>query len=302
MHRPVLLSETLEHLDPKPNENFVDCTLGEGGHSKAILERTGPKGKVLGIDQDQRQIEKCQRELGERLIPVRENFAHLEKIIEREKFAKVSGILADLGLSTWHLQESQRGFSFRKDEPLDMRLSGQGLSARDIINDWPEDKIFQILQDYGEEKFSRRIAQRIVQARRAKFIETTKELSELISSACPRHYERGRIHPATRTFLALRIVVNQELENLKSFLPQALKVLQKNGRLVVISFNSQEDRLVKNFLREEEQSGRLRQLTAKPVTPSSEELEQNPASRSAKLRAGLKLPDDNDHGLNPTHG
>ena len=301
MHQPVLLSETIEYLNPEPNENFVDCTLGEGGHSKAILEKTGPRGKILGIDQDQRQIEKCQTELGKRLVPVHDNFARLEKIVKREKFAEVSGVLADLGLSTWHLQESQKGFSFLKDEPLDMRLSGQGLSARDIVNDWPEDRIFQILKDYGEERFSQKIARRIVEARKSRSIKTTRELSELIRSACPRNYERGRLHPATRTFLALRIMVNQELENLKSFLPQALKVLQKNGRLVVISFNSQEDRLVKNFLREEEQSGRLRQLTAKPVTPSSKELERNPASRSAKLRVGLKLIDDNDHGLNPTH-
>lgn len=289
MHIPVLQKEVIEFLDPKANENFIDCTLGLAGHTLAILEKTAPQGKVLGIEWDRELYnqlkEKCLRwNLEERLILVNDSYLNLKEIVERENFRNIQGILFDLGLSSWHLEESQRGFSFLRDEPLDMRYSlKSSLTAEKILNDWPETKIEEILREYGQERFARRIAREIVAARKIKPIETTFQLVEIIKKAVPRNYERGRIHPATRTFQALRIKVNDELNNLEKALPQALEVLEKGGRLVVISFHSLEDRIVKNFFRQN-----LKILTKKPVRPSLEEIKLNPRCRPAKLRVAEK--------------
>lgn len=263
----------------------------------AILEKNGLSGKVLGIDRDPTIIKNL--ELKNRLILVNDSYANLKKITERYNF-KPDGILFDLGMSSWHLEESKRGFSFQKDEPLDMRYSdvidfSRSLkihyqeTAEKIVNTWSEEKIEEILREYGGERFAKRIAKRICEIRKVKPIKTTFQLKEIIRRAFPKRYKFGKIHFATRTFQALRIAVNQELENLKIVLPQALDILEPSGRLVVISFHSGEDRIVKNFFRDQAKQGLLRILTKKPVEPSEEEVRINPRSRSAKLRAVIKF-------------
>ncbi len=308
MHIPVLQKEVLKYLDPKPNENFIDCTIGQAGHTLAIFKKNGPKGKVLGIDQDPKQIENCKLKIEnfkERVILVCDNFVNLKKIVEREKFRQVFGILFDLGMSSWHLEKSGRGFSFQKDEPLIMRydwkknsktpllhsrrISEKNLTAEKIINQWPEKKIEKILREYGQERFAKRIAKKIIEERKIKEIKTTFQLVKIIKSATPIWYQRKKIHPATRTFQALRIAVNDELNNLEKALPQALEILEKGGRMVVISFHSLEDKIVKNFFKKKVKEKSIKILTPKPIRPSVEEIKINPRSRSAKLRAIKKI-------------
>jgi len=284
--------EVIQFLNPKHGENFVDCTLGEGGHSIAILERNKPRGKVLGVDSDREILEKLRlkvkdTEFAERLILVCENFANLGTIIRKYDFKPVSGVLFDLGLSSWHLEESGRGFSFLRNEPLDMRYNpANALTAEAIVNFWSLKEIEKILRLYGQESFSRRIAREIVKSRPLK---TTVDLVMAVERATPSWYHFGRIHFATKTFQALRITVNSELENLEKALPQALDIMESGGRLVVIAFHSLEDRIVKNFMRNKAKEGALKILTEKPVRPSREEVAENPRSRSARLRAAVKV-------------
>ncbi|MBU0476849.1 16S rRNA (cytosine(1402)-N(4))-methyltransferase RsmH [Patescibacteria group bacterium] len=296
MHIPVLQKEVLGYLNPEPNENFIDCTLGQTGHTLMILERTGPKGKVLGIDRDSeilRGVKKSCESAGwqaERLRLVCDNFVNLKKIVEKEKFGPISGILFDLGMSSWHLKESGRGFSFKAEEPLDMRYNlDNPLTAEKIINEWPESKIEKILKEYGEERFSKQITRGIARERKLRPIKTTFQLSEIIKKVVPGWYLRRKIHFATKTFQALRIAVNEELENLEKVLPQAVEILEQHGRLALISFHSLEDRIVKNFLRNKAKEGSVKILTKKPITSSREEIKINPSSRSAKLRAAIKI-------------
>jgi 16S rRNA (cytosine1402-N4)-methyltransferase len=304
IHKPVLLKEVIEYLNVGKNKNYIDCTVGEGGHAIEILKRNGPKGKVLGIEIDPELYKKLKKEKLERLILVNDSFSNLKEIVKRENFGPISGILLDLGLSSGHLEKSGRGFSFLKDEPLIMRydwnlaksillrssrVSSKELSAEKIVNEWSEKEIERILKEYGEERFAKRISREIVRARKVKPIKTTFQLVEVIKKSVPSFYQHQRIHFATKTFQALRITVNNELENLKIALPQALEVLERGGRLVVISFHSLEDRIVKNFLKEKEREGKIKILTKKPIRPSKEEIRKNPRSRSAKLRAALKI-------------
>jgi 16S rRNA (cytosine1402-N4)-methyltransferase len=294
MHIPVLLNEVLEYLNPKPNENFVDCTVGQGGHTKLILEKITPNGKVLGIDLDEKQIDSCKllkEKYGERLILVNDNYANLKDIINKNNFNKVNGILADIGFSSFQTDESKKGFSFQRNEPLDMRynLDKNNLTAKIILNEWTEKEIEKILEDYGEEKFSKQIACEIVKQRKIIEISTTFQLVEIIKKAIPLKFQYGRIHYATKTFQAIRIVVNGELENLKKVLSQAFSVLENGGRLAIISFHSLEDRIVKNYFKEELEKGTIKILTKKPIKASDQEVELNPRSRSAKLRAIIKL-------------
>ena len=293
-HIPVLQKEVLEYFDQKPNENFIDCTIGEGGHTLAILEKNGPKGKVLGIEWDPELYKKLLRSdldrLKARLILVNDNFANLEEIAKSQKFRSVSGILFDLGMSSWHLEESGRGFSFQKKEPLDMRYNPQNpLTAEKIVNYWSALEIEKILEIHGEERFSKQIAKYIISFREVKPIKTTSQLVEIIKKATPDWYHRRKIHPATKTFQALRIAVNDELNNLEKALPKALNILKPGGRIVAISFQSLEDRIIKNFLKEKAKENILKILTKKPIKPSLEEIKINPRSRSAKLRAAEKL-------------
>ena len=292
MHIPVLQNEVLKYLDPKPNQNFIDATIGEGGHAISILERTSPNGKLLGIDWSPEIIENCKlkiQNVKKRITLVCDNFVNLKEIVKRERFLAVSGILFDLGMSSWHLEESGRGFSFLKNEPLDMRYSPQNpLTAEKIVNYWSKSEMEKILREYGEERFAKKIAEKIIEARQSKPIKTTSQLVEIIKKAVLSRYRHQKIHFATRTFQALRITVNDELNNLEKALPQTLEILKPGGRLVVISFHSLEDRIVKNFYRDSSPE-KLKILTKKPVRPQKEEIKINPRARSAKLRAAIKL-------------
>jgi len=295
MHIPVLLKETIGYLDPKENENFIDATLGQAGHSREILKRNGPLGKVLGIEQDQEVLKATAEALKnsgyeKRIIIVNDNFVNLKEIVERENFLKVKGIIMDLGVSSWHFEESGRGFTFLKDEPLIMTLDKRkGPNAKEIINSWSQEDLEKIFRDFGQERFSKKIAENIVLKRKIRPIETTFELIEIIKKSVPTSYERGRINPATRIFMALRIAANKELANLENALPQGIDVLDKGGKLAVISFHSLEDRIVKNTFKTQEKQGIVKILTKKPVEAGSEELKINQHSRSAKLRVVQKI-------------
>lgn len=285
-HIPVLLKEMLELLSPKSNENFVDCTIGLGGHAEEILRKTAPNGKVLGIDLNGNTLKVVRENLaeyGDRLVLVEDSFANLEEIVHQNNLGKVDGILLDLGMSSWEIAESGKGFSFQKDEPLDMRFSEKiEITAKYIINRWKEDELLRIFREYGEERFARPIAKRIVEERKGKEIATTGELVDIILQV---KHRRGRINPATQVFQALRIEVNSELENLKDVLAQSVNVLSKDGRIAVISFHSLEDRIVKWFFRENEN---LEIITKKPIMAGEEEIKFNHRSRSAKLRMAIK--------------
>ncbi|MCJ7786678.1 16S rRNA (cytosine(1402)-N(4))-methyltransferase RsmH [Patescibacteria group bacterium] len=291
IHISVLQKEVLEYLSPKPNQNFIDCTIGEAGHTLAILEKNRPKGKVLGIEWDIELYKNLSKSDTNRLVLVNDNFVNLKEIVDREKFKPVEGILFDLGMSSWHLEKSGRGFSFLRNEPLDMRFGVQNeLTAEKIVNKWKAKDIERVLEEYGEERFAKRIAKNIVEIRRFKPIETTFQLLDVIKKAVPGWYQHRKIHFATKTFQALRITVNDELKNLKEALPQALEILMPGGYLVIISFHSLEDRIVKNFFRNQAKEESLKILTKKPISPSKEEeIKINPRSRSAKLRAILKI-------------
>lgn len=291
MHIPVLSKEILQYLNPKPNDNFIDATFGMGGHSELILERTEPHGKVLGIEIDSELIrdpqiqEKKERYHG-RLILINNSFANLHEIVRHERFTPIQGILFDFGMSSWHLEKSGRGFSFQRDEPLRMSYQkGEESYAADLVNNLSEIELKELFITYGEERFAGRIARAICEARMSREISSSGALSQIILDALPLGFRRSRIHPATRVFQALRIAVNRELEVISTVLPQAFDVLGPGGRLVVISFHSLEDRIVKQFFRNEKEKGRIAILTKKPIGASLEEREQNPRSRSARLRA-----------------
>lgn len=297
MHTPVLLQEAIEILNPQPGQNFIDATVNGGGHSAAILEKISPGGSLIGIDWDCDLIEAAKFQISKskfqktKIILECDNYAHIKSIARKYNLDKVSGILFDLGFSSHHIEDSLRGFSFRKNEPLDMRYNTKTyeLTAKKIINNWSQEAIEDILRNYGEERYARRIVQGIVRARERKEISTTNELLEVIAKSVPGYYLRSRLHYATRTFQALRIAVNKELENLSLALPDALDLLGPQGRIAVISFHSLEDRIVKTFFREKAKENRLTILTKKPLLPSRGEVESNPRARSAKLRAAEKL-------------
>jgi len=287
IHKPVLIKEVLEYLHPGPGKNFVDCTFGFGGHSRAILEETKPDGKILGIEIEKEILKIAKQKMPDRrLTLVNGSFVRLKQVIAENSFYPVNGILLDLGLNSWQIEQSGRGFSFRRDEPLLMNSDPQGITAEQAVNSWPREELARIFKEYGEERQALRIAQAIVEARKRQRIKTTGQLIEIIR---PIFFRRGRIHFATKVFQALRIAVNNELENLEKVLPQALEVLEAEGRLVVISFHSLEDRIVKNFFRNSARQEKLRILTKKPIRTSFEEAKLNPRSRSAKLRAGTIL-------------
>jgi len=287
-HTPVLLEETMEALTVQPGGRYIDCTLGAGGHALAILERSAPGGQLLGIDADPEAIAIARARLAaykSSILLINDNFVNLKAIGIKYDFLPVHGILFDLGLSSLQLKSSGRGFSFHRDEPLDMRLSpSQEVSAADIVNSSSEAELARLIREFGEERYSHRIAHGIVQERP---IKTTLELVRAIEQAVGSR--RGRIHPATRTFQALRIAVNHELENLSSALEQATSLLGFGGRLVVISYHSLDDRIVKRFMLKEARKACLRLVYKKVITPSRAEAQLNPRSRSAKLRAAERI-------------
>ena len=295
MHLPVLQKEVIRYLEPKSNENFIDATFGEGGHGLKILEVIKPQGKLLGIEIDpelyeitKKRLEQENPRIFERLILVNDSYLNLPRIIEEYQFRPVHGVLFDLGMSLWHIKESKRGFSFQRDEPLDMRFNPQAnrLTAFEIVNYWEKEKIEKILREYGEEKFAKKIAENIEETRRIKPIRTTFDLIKIIQESIPSAVQRKlKIHPATRTFQAFRIAVNRELSTLEETLSFLPKILDKGAKIVVISFHSLEDRIVKKKFLEAKEKGLLKILTKKPVVPAKEEIILNPSSRSAKLRA-----------------
>lgn len=295
MHTPVLLKEILEVFDPQPGQTYIDATVNGGGHGAAILEKISPRGTLVGIDWDCGLIEAAKIQFSKpnfqnnKIILECANYANLQHITAKHHVGAVDGILFDLGFSSHHVEASGRGFSFLKDEALDMRYSHENtLTAEKIINTWPRDAIENILREYGEERFARRIAGAIDDLRKKKKVRTTAELAILVARAVPRQRVGSRIHPATRTFQALRIAVNHELENVQKALPQTLSLLKPGGRIAVISFHSLEDRIVKRFFQEKAKENNLSIITKRPIIASAEEIRENPRARSAKLRAARK--------------
>jgi len=331
-HLSVLKREVVKYLNPKPGQNFIDCTLGAGGHAKELAAKVLPKGQVLGIDLDESSIKYVVSKKIPNLVVIKDNYVNLEEIIKVHFKYQIHGILLDLGLSSAQLESSNRGFSFQKDEELDMRFgtSESEITAKDIVNKWPEQELAQIFKQYGEEPRARKIAQAIVKARKQEPISTTNDLLTILMLVVGQKYIVGQknkvnkksgsakgldtprsnfgktgrgIHPATRVFQALRIATNNELKNLKQTLPLCVKVLEPGGRLAIISFHSLEDRIAKQFIKQESldcicptsfptcqctHKATLTPLTKKPVTAQVEELKSNPRSRSAKLRVAEK--------------
>ncbi len=293
-HDPVLVDAVLAGLAVGPGEAVVDCTLGRGGHALAIANRLGPTGLLVGLDADPRNLAYARDRLRPASCPVRlfhANFSDLPEVMAAVGPVPVDGILADLGISTNQLFDPAYGLSFATAMPLDMRIDPRTpRTAADWVNQTAEEPLANLLFRYADERFSRRIARKIVDARRVAPIKTTDRLAELVRSAVPtRPGPPDRIDPATRTFMALRMAVNDELGNLAGLLEQAPRFLRSGGRLAVLSFHSAEDRLVKQAFRSAEQTGQLSLVTKKPLTPSPDELARNPRSRSAKLRVAAKV-------------
>ncbi len=303
-HIPVLLAETVAALSPVPGGRYIDATLGGGGHAQALLAASGPDGLLLGLDADPRAIDRVTKRLAafeSRITLVQSNFRHLARIAQEHGFEQVDGILLDLGVSSFHLDEAEQGFSFRQDGPLDMRMNpDSGPSAADLVNTLDAEELADILYRYGEERRSRRIARAIIAHRP---INSTTQLADIIVGAIGRK-PGARLHPATRTFQALRIAVNDELGALEAVLPQALQLLKPNGVLAVITFHSLEDRIVKHYFHHESRDcicpprspvctcghrAQIKELRRKGIIPSPTEMIQNPRSRSARLRAARKL-------------
>jgi 16S rRNA (cytosine1402-N4)-methyltransferase len=293
-HDPVLLAEALANLRPQVGQTCIDCTVGRAGHASAIAGHLGPSGLLIGLDLDSRNLAYAQSRLRDATCRVRlfhANFAELEQVLEQAGNPPVHGILADLGLSTNQLFDAAYGLSFSQKSELDMRLDPRSSqTAADLVNTLSETDLANVLYELAQERWSRRIARKIAEARRGVPITTTERLAEIVRSAIPsRHGSREKIDPATRTFLALRMKVNRELENLRALLDKAPRFLTRGGRLAIISFQSMEDRMVKQAFRFAEQTGILRIITPKPITPSEAELAANPRSRSAKLRVAERI-------------
>ncbi len=302
-HTSVLLKETVDGLAIKPDGIYVDATLGGGGHAYEVLKRLGDKGRLVGIDQDEAAIEAAGerlREFGDRVTIIRSNYCDMKSQLKSADIEKVDGIVLDLGVSSYQLDTAERGFSYRMDAPLDMRMDQrQQMTAKDIVNTYSETELFRIIRDYGEDRFAKNIAKHIVQERTKKTIETTGQLSEIISHAIPMKIQKTSGHPAKRTFQALRIELNHELDVLKNSLDEMIGLLNPGGRICIITFHSLEDRIVKSAFRKNENPcvcpshfpvcvcGNVSRgcvITKKPILPGEEELKDNSRAKSAKLR------------------
>ncbi|ADL51492.1 16S rRNA (cytosine(1402)-N(4))-methyltransferase RsmH [Clostridium cellulovorans] len=306
-HVSVLLEECIEGLSIKPDGIYVDCTLGGAGHSFEIVKQLTSEGRLIGIDQDTNAINAAKEKLKDynNVTYVHDNFHNIGEILENLNIDKVDGILMDLGVSSHQLDVAERGFSYMKDAPLDMRMNQErDFSAYDIVNTYSEEQLFKIIRDYGEEKFAKRIASFIVKNRNEKTIETTFQLVEIIKNAIPAKARREGPHPAKRTFQAIRIEVNKELEILDKAINDGIDKLALDGRICIITFHSLEDRIVKNIYKEQanpctcpkefpicicNRKPKVKIISRKPIEASAEELEYNPRSRSAKLRVAEKI-------------
>lgn len=302
-HKSVLLNETIDGLNIKPDGIYVDGTLGGGGHAYEVCRRLGEKGSIIGIDQDAAAIEAASarlKDFGEKVTIVRSNYCDMKSKLHELGIDKVDGIVLDLGVSSYQLDTAERGFSYREDAPLDMRMdTRQKMTARDIVNDYTEADLYRVIRDYGEDKFAKNIAKHIVQARAVKPVETTAELSEIIRASIPMKFQKKSGHPAKRTFQAIRIELNRELDVLRDSLDDMIDLLNPGRRLCIITFHSLEDRIVKSAFRKNEnpctcppdfpvcvcgKKSKGSIITKKPILPSEEELEYNSRSKSAKLR------------------
>lgn len=302
-HTSVLLNETIEALHIKPDGVYLDGTLGGGGHAYEVCRRLGGEGRFYGIDQDAAAIEaagKRLEEFGGRVSIIRDNYCNAREALKEKGVSHVDGILLDLGVSSYQLDTVERGFTYKYDTPLDMRMDQrQKLTAKDIVNDYDEQALYRVIRDYGEDQFAKNIAKHIVQARAEKPIETTFELNEIVKAAIPAKIRASGGHPSKRTFQAIRIECNRELDVLKNSLEDFVNMLNPQGRLCIITFHSLEDRIVKNFFREMENPctcppefpvcvcGKIpygKTVPRKPILPSEEEMEVNARSKSAKLR------------------
>ena len=302
-HVSVLLQETVDGLNVKPDGIYVDGTLGGGGHSYEVCTRLGAKGSIIGIDQDEAAIEAASirlKDFGEKVTIVRSNYCDMKSRLHELGIDKVDGIMLDLGVSSYQLDTADRGFSYREDAPLDMRMDQRSeMTARDIVNDYSEMDLYRVIRDYGEDKFAKNIARHIVQERAKRPIETTRELTEVIRHAIPMKFQKKTGHPAKRTFQAIRIELNRELDVLRDSLDDMIDMLNPGGRLCIITFHSLEDRIVKSAFKKNENPctcpsdfpvcvcGKVskgRVITRKPILPSEEEMEVNSRSKSAKLR------------------
>ncbi len=302
-HTSVLLEETIENLRIKPDGIYVDGTLGGGGHSYRIASELGESGRLIGIDQDGEAIEAAGKRLlpfGEKVTLIRDNYCNMRSVLNKLGIDKADGIVLDLGVSSYQLDNAERGFSYKYDAPLDMRMDKrQSFSASDIVNGYSEMELYRVIRDYGEERFAKNIAKHIALARKDKPIETTGELNEIIKAAIPAKMRAVGGHPSKRTFQAIRIECNRELEVLKSSLDEFIEMLAPRGRLCIITFHSLEDRIVKAAFKKNEnpctcppdfpvcvcgQVSKGKVITGKPILPSEEEMKQNKRSKSAKLR------------------
>ncbi|MDP8299002.1 MAG: 16S rRNA (cytosine(1402)-N(4))-methyltransferase RsmH [Candidatus Tantalella remota] len=288
MHLPVLLKKAIDHLDPEAGDIILDATLGGGGHAEAILQRIVPDGTLIGTDADTEAIERCRVYLarfGEAAVLVHKNFGKIDEVLKAVNIDKLDGALFDLGISSFQIDEADRGFSFLRDGPLDMRFDcGAQLTASEVVNRFGREKLTDILKEYGEERHAKLVAAGICVARRKQRIETTGQLKDIVMKAVGAKYRKQRLHPATRTFQALRIYVNDELSSIAKAVRDVVRYLSPGGRVCVISFHSLEDRIIKNIFREEASEGSLEIITRKPVTPDAEEIRENPRARSAKMR------------------
>lgn len=295
-HVPVLLKETIDGLSLKKGDVYLDATLGGGGHAEEVWNRMKDSVEIAGIDLDQTALDIARNRLemsGCKIKTLLQSFRNIDRAVEVLGIKSPSKIVFDLGWNSMQVDEGERGFSFQRDEPLVMtfskEISPEATTAYDIVNFWQEENIADIIYAYGEEKFSRRIARRIVEERSRGEIKSSLQLAQIIKSAVPIFYRFGKIHPATKTFQALRIAVNDELQTLKEGLQKAFLILEKGGRIAVISFHSLEDRIVKNFFKDLEEKGELEIINKKPIIAGEEELERNRKSRSAKLRIIKKI-------------
>ncbi len=312
-HKPVLLEETIESLDIKPDGIYVDGTLGGAGHAYEVCSRLSSKGRFIGIDQDDCALEAAGRRLQEfegkiQIDRVKSNYCDMDRVLKELGVEKVDGILLDIGVSSYQLDTVERGFTYREDAPLDMRMDQtKSFSARDVINDYDEMELYHIIRDYGEEKFAKNIAKHIVKARQEHSIETTGELIEIIKAAIPAKVRATGGHPAKRTFQAIRIEVNKELEVLENSIDKMIDMLNDGGRLSIITFHSLEDRIVKNRFKENEdpcicpknfpvcvcgRKSKGHSVTRKPIVPGDEELATNKRAKSSKLRSFVRVTAD----------
>ena len=290
-HYPVLHREVINFFKSIKKGYIVDTTVGGGGHSFLILKNF-PEVKIIGIDKDDYAIQKADQKLKQfkgRYTLIKSSFKNIDSILDQLGIHTANGFLFDLGVSIFHLK-TERGFSFQKDQPLDMRMDrSQSLTAYEVVNRYPKNLLEKIIFEYGEEKFAKRIVKNIIEERKKNPIKTTKQLADIVYRSYPPPLRRSRIHPATKTFQAIRIEVNDELSEIKQGVSKGIERLEKDGIIQVISFHSLEDRIVKNIFREAKKLKKLEILTKKPITPGEEEIRENPPSRSAKLRVGKRI-------------